>query len=142
LLNSIVNVFKKRDKDENGTTPKGKDKKDICILTEKNKEYLKEYLDAYDVNVKVIFSDIEDAKVHVLTINTPIRLIIMEYGMGRFSSSANKEDLMDLIGMCESDENDVIVYYTRETLKSKGGKVTWIKLKNTGEVVDDIINYY
>ena len=66
-----------------------------------NKEYLKEYLDAYDVNVKVIFSDIEDAKVHVLTINTPIRLIIMEYGMGRFSSSANKEDLMDLIGMCE-----------------------------------------
>lgn len=142
MLNSIVNVFKKRDKDENGTTPKGKDKKDICILTEKNKEYLKEYLDAYDVNVKVIFSDIEDAKVHVLTINTPIRLIIMEYGMGRFSSSANKEDLMDLIGMCESDENDVIVYYTRETLKSKGGKVTWIKLKNTGEVVDDIINYY
>ncbi len=142
MLNSIVNVFKKRDKDENGTTPKGKNKKDICILTEKNKEYLKEYLDAYDVNVKVIFSDIEDAKVHVLTINTPIRLIIMEYGMGRFSSSANKEDLMDLIGMCESDENDVIVYYTRETLKSKGGKVTWIKLKNTGEVVDDIINYY
>ena len=142
MLNSIVNVFKKRDKDENGTTPKGKNKKDICILTEKNKEYLKEYLDAYDVNVKVIFSDIEDAKVHVLTINTPIRLIIMEYGMGRFSSSVNKEDLMDLIGMCESDENDVIVYYTRETLKSKGGKVTWIKLKNTGEVVDDIINYY
>lgn len=142
MFNSIVNVFKKRDKDENGTTPKGKNKKDICILTEKNKEYLKEYLDAYDVNVKVIFSEIEDAKVHVLTINTPIRLIIMEYGMGRFSSSANKEDLMDLIGMCESDENDVIVYYTRETLKSKGGKVTWIKLKNTGEVVDDIINYY
>lgn len=142
MLNSIVNVFKKRDKDENGTTPKGKDKKDICILTEKNKEYLKEYLDAYDVNVKVIFSDIEDAKVHVLTINTPIRLIIMEYGMGRFSSSANKEELMDLIGMCESDENDVIVYYTRKTLKYKGGKVTWIKLKNTGEVVDDIINYY
>lgn len=142
MFNSIVNVFKKRDKDENGTTPKGKNKKDICILTEKNKEYLKEYLDAYDVNVKVIFSDIEDAKVHVLTINTPIRLIIMEYGMGRFSSSANKEELMDLIGMCESDENDVIVYYTRETLKSKGGKVTWIKLKNTGEVVDDIINYY
>jgi len=142
LLNSIVNVFKKRDKDENGTTPKGKNKKDICILTEKNKEYLKEYLDAYDVNVKVIFSDIEDAKVHVLTIDTPIRLIIMEYGMGRFSSSANKEDLMDLIGMCESDENDVIVYYTRKTLKYKGGKVTWIKLKNTGEVVDDIINYY
>lgn len=142
MLNSIVNVFKKRDKDENRTTPKGKNKKDICILTEKNKEYLKEYLDAYDVNVKVIFSDIEDAKVHVLTINTPIRLIIMEYGMGRFSSSANKEDLMDLIGMCESDENDVIVYYTRETLKSKGCKVTWIKLKNTGEVVDDIINYY
>ena len=142
MLNSIVNVFKKRDKDENGTTPKGKDKKDICILTEKNKEYLKEYLDAYDVNVKVIFSDIEDAKVHVLTIDTPIRLIIMEYGMGRFSSSANKEDLMDLIGMCESDENDVIVYYTRKTLKYKGGKVTWIKLKNTGEVVDDIINYY
>ena len=142
MLNSIVNVFKKRDKDENGTTPKGKNKKDICILTEKNKEYLKEYLDAYDVNVKVIFSDIEDAKVHVLTINTPIRLIIMEYGMGRFSSSANKEDLMDLIGMCESDENDVIVYYTRKTLKYKGGKVTWIKLKNTGEVVDDIINYY
>ena len=142
MLNSIVNVFKKRDKDENGTTPKGKNKKDICILTEKNKEYLKEYLDAYDVNVKVIFSDIEDAKVHVLTINTPIRLIIMEYGIGRFSSSANKEDLMDLIGMCESDENDVIVYYTRKTLKYKGGKVTWIKLKNTGEVVDDIINYY
>jgi len=142
LLNSIVNVFKKRDKDENGTTPKGKNKKDICILTEKNKEYLKEYLDAYDVNVKVIFSDIEDAKVHVLTINTPIRLIIMEYGIGRFSSSANKEDLIDLIGMCESDENDVIVYYTRKTLKYKGGKVTWIKLKNTGEVVDDIINYY
>lgn len=142
MLNSIVNVFKKRDKDENGTTPKGKDKKDICILTEKNKEYLKEYLDAYDVNVKVIFSDIEDAKVHVLTINTPIRLIIMEYGIGRFSSSANKEDLIDLIGMCESDENDVIVYYTRKTLKYKGGKVTWIKLKNTGEVVDDIINYY
>ena len=142
MLNSIVNVFKKRDKDENGTTPKGKNKKDICILTEKNKEYLKEYLDAYDVNVKVIFSDIEDAKVHVLTINTPIRLIIMEYGIGRFSSSANKEDLIDLIGMCESDENDVIVYYTRKTLKYKGGKVTWIKLKNTGEVVDDIINYY
>lgn len=142
MLNSIVNVFKKRDKDENGTTPKGKNKKDICILTEKNKEYLKEYLDAYDVNVKVIFSDIEDAIVHVLTINTPIRLIIMEYGIGRFSSSANKEDLMDLIGMCESDENDVIVYYTRKTLKYKGGKVTWIKLKNTGEVVDDIINYY
>lgn len=142
MLNSIVNVFKKRDKDENGTIPKGKNKKDICILTEKNKEYLKEYLDAYDVNVKVIFSDIEDAKVHVLTINTPIRLIIMEYGIGRFSSSANKEDLIDLIGMCESDENDVIVYYTRKTLKYKGGKVTWIKLKNTGEVVDDIINYY
>lgn len=142
MLNSIVNVFKKRDKDENGTIPKGKNKKDICILTEKNKEYLKEYLDAYDVNVKVIFSDIEDAKVHVLTINTPIRLIIMEYGIGRFSSSANKEELMDLIGMCESDENDVIVYYTRKTLKYKGGKVTWIKLKNTGEVVDDIINYY
>lgn len=134
--------FIRKEKDEGVKIRRKKGIEDIYILTEKNKEILKDYLDTYNINVSDIFDDIEEVKIKVLTNSQPIRLIIIEYGLGRFSSAKNKEEIIDLIGMCESDDNDVIVYYTRPVIKSKSAKSTWIKLKNTGKVVDDIKNYY
>ena len=96
----------------------------LYILVEKVQPNLGEYLESMGIYAKVIRSDVEDLKLDLMMEREGVRMLILEQGMGRFTTTLIRQDIQDLVGMCEGDTRMVTIFTTSGILKGDINKRT------------------
>ncbi len=123
-----------------------KDPISVYLLSEKELPGIYEYAMDLGLNIQEVFTDIQKIKLMLLLQQEPSRVIITECGLGKFTSSAARKDIIDLAGMCGEDKK-LCIFFTSKNLKEditkSLGKVSknikWFKYKNTLDVINTII---
>ena len=118
----------------------------LYILTERHIPDLAEKAAKCGLYINGIFNNIEETKVAMLIETRPSRLVIIESGLGKFSRTTIRQDLVDLIGLCDVDKK-VAVFYTNSLIKSevqkvltrRQGSISWYYYKGTMDVLEKLL---
>ena len=118
----------------------------LYVITDRPFDGLINYMREHGLNVSVIFSNIDEARNYLLMQTDPYRLVVLETGLGKFTSTNQRKQLIDLLGMCTDEESRASVYFTDSVLKidvtralGKSADVTWEKYRNTAHVVSELL---
>lgn len=136
----------KRDKEEQLEISDIKDMT-LLILTDKTVPNLRAYLHSQGIKVDEIYYDINDAKIGMFMQSSYCRLVIMETGLGKFTSTVMREELSDLLGICDGVEKKISVFYTDSVIKSentegrRNKEVDWYKFTTTVDALNIIRTY-
>lgn len=117
------------------------------VVDNKNDNLLKYYRNL-GLNVSIIFDDITEARNRILMQREPARIVVIDSGLGIFSSLSKRNELIDMLGISD-DRNRISVFYSDSAIKSDALKqlgksaksIDWIKYKNTVVVASIILNY-
>lgn len=118
----------------------------LYILTERHIPDLAEKAAKCGLYMNGIFNNIEEAKVAMLIETRPSRLVIVESGLGKFTRTTTRQELVDLIGLCDVDKK-VAVFYTNSLIKSevqrvltrRQGSISWYPYKGTMDVLEKLL---
>ena len=69
------------------------------------------------LNVSRIFKNIADARDELIMQTEPYRLVVVETGLGRFTSTSQRKEIIDLLGICTDEDSRASVFYTDSVLK-------------------------
>ena len=109
---------------------------------------LLEYFRGCGIAISNIFTDIVDARNAVLMQSEPCRIVVVDTGLGRFTTTKTRQELIDMLGICD-ESNKVSVYYTDSVIKidsmralgkNKAG-IDWRRYKGTASVVANLLQY-
>lgn len=118
----------------------------LYILTERYVPNLAEKAAKCGLYINEIFNNIEETKVAMLIETRPSRLVIVESGLGKFTRTTTRQELVDLIGLCDVDKK-VAVFYTNSLIKSevqkvltrRQGSISWYYYKGTMDVLEKLL---
>ena len=128
--------------------PIEKPKMMLYLVIDKPVEGLLNYFRMSGVNVSNIYSDISEAKNEVIMQSDPLRIVIVDTGLGKFTTTTMRAELIDMMGISD-DQNRTTVFYTDSALKvdtlhtlGKSGKdIDWFKYQSTALVVATLLSY-
>lgn len=128
--------------------PIEKPKMMLYLIIDKPVEGLLNYFRMSGVNVSNIYSDIGEAKNEVIMQSDPLRIVIVDTGLGKFTTTTMRAELIDMMGISD-DQNRTTVFYTDSALKvdtlhtlGKSGKdIDWFKYQSTALVVATLLSY-
>ena len=89
----------------------------LYILIDKELPGLLEYAKERGVSVSKVFNNIVDIKNTMIMQTEPTHLVVIETGIGRFTATKMREELIDLLGICD-EQNIITVFYCDEVIKS------------------------
>lgn len=120
----------------------------LYIIVDKPVVGLINYFRESGVKVSNIFSDITDAKNAVLMQSEPTRIVVIDTGLGKFTTTTMRAELIDMLGISD-EHNKTTVFYTDSVLKvdtnralGKSGKnIDWVPYKSTAIVAAAILSY-
>lgn len=121
----------------------------LYIVTDRPKHGLINYFMECGINVSNVFTSIVDARNEILMqLSDHTRIVILDTGTGKFTSTKMRQELIDLIGICDVT-NKVTVFYTDSVLKVDTLKVLkdsavgidWFEYKNTLSVILQLLSY-
>lgn len=120
----------------------------LYIVIDKPIVGLVNYLRESGVKVSNIFHDIKEAKNSVLMQSEPTRIVVVDTGMGKFTTTAMRAELIDMLGISD-DQNKTTVFYTDSVLKvdtmrslGKSGKhIDWVQYSTTSVMAATLLNY-
>lgn len=120
----------------------------LYIVTDRPLPGLLTYFRENGVNVSNIFSTIEDARDVVLIQTRPCRIAIIDTGLGKFTATKVRKNLIDLLGICD-EHNRVTVFYSDSVIKMEAieelGKnrqgIDWFRYPSTVGVVATLLKY-
>lgn len=127
-------------KEEEVKTPRN-----LYLLVEKNTPGIWGYFRGHGAPLKALRSSIEDMTIDMLVETGPCRLVIVEAGQGRFTSTGMRAEFIDLAGMCDGVDKKLTVFYTNSILKSdsgkkalgkQGGKIDWKPFTTTLNILE------
>lgn len=138
----------KGDRDAQQEVPIEKPKMMLYLVIDKPVEGLLNYFRMSGVNVSNIYSDIGEAKNEVIMQSDPLRIVIVDTGLGKFTTTTMRAELIDMMGISD-DQNRTTVFYTDSALKvdtlhtlGKSGKdIDWFKYQSTALVVATLLSY-
>lgn len=138
----------KGDGDAQQEVPIEKPKMMLYLVIDKPVEGLLNYFRMSGVNVSNIYSDIGEAKNEVIMQSDPLRIVIVDTGLGKFTTTTMRAELIDMMGISD-DQNRTTVFYTDSALKvdtlhtlGKSGKdIDWFKYQSTALVVATLLSY-
>lgn len=114
----------------------------LYIVIDKYIEGLINYMRESGLNVSRIFKNIADARDELIMQTEPYRLVVVETGLGRFTSTSQRKEIIDLLGICTDEDSRASVFYTDSVLKidvirelGKDANIKWEKYKNTALTV-------
>ncbi|MBO5388567.1 MAG: hypothetical protein J6A59_10565 [Lachnospiraceae bacterium] len=114
----------------------------LYIVIDKYIEGLINYMRESGLNVSRIFKNIADARDELIMQTEPYRLVVVETGLGRFTSTSQRKEIIDLLGICTDEDSRASVFYTDSVLKidvirelGKDTNIKWEKYKNTALTV-------
>ena len=118
----------------------------LYILTERYIPDLAEKAAKCGLYINGIFNNIEETKVAMLIETRPSRLVIVVSGLGKFTRTTTRQELVDLIGLCDVDKK-VTVFYTDSLIKSevqkvltrRQGSISWYYYKGTMDVLEKLL---
>lgn len=124
-----------------------KEKIVLYVITDREPDRILSYFRAHGIYVAKVFNSIEDARNKILMLDSKCRIVVIETGLGMFSSMKMKKELIDMLGICD-ENNHVSVYYAdtsikSETLKELGKQkksINWNRYNNIYSVVKDLSN--
>lgn len=120
----------------------------LYIVIDKPVFGLINYFRESGLSVSNIFSDITEAKNAVLMQSEPTRIVVVDTGLGKFTTTTMRAELIDMLGISD-EQNKVTVFYTDSVLKvdtnralgRSGRSIDWIQYKSTSVVVATILEY-
>ena len=120
----------------------------LYIISDKKQPGLINYFRECGLKVSNVFSDITTAKNSIIMQSMPTRIVIIDSGMGKFTTATMRSELIDMLGISD-EQNRTTVFYTDSALKvdtmsslGKAGKVIdWIVYSSTHVVAATILNY-
>lgn len=138
------------DKNTVGETEYTVDKKDedrvLYIVIDKEIPGLIDYFRSIGINVSYIYNRISKARDSILMQPLSCRIIVIDTGMGIFTTTKVRHELIDMLGICDED-NKVTVFYTDSVLKDDTVKelgknksdLDWYKYIKTADVANYIL---
>lgn len=119
----------------------------LILLVEKRLPDMRNFFSDKGLNIIEIYTDIEEAKIGLLIQSGACRLVIIEAGLGTFTTTSMRAELSDLLGMCDGVDKKATIFFTDSILKSdntKGKKVAgveWTPYDNTVGVINKLLSY-
>lgn len=121
----------------------------LYILTDRQSPNMLEYFRNNGLNVSKIFSNLQEARDFLIYQMEPSMLVIIETGLGKFTGSNARKELISTLGICDVDEGTIriAVFYSNNSIKSDAAesieidyrKIKWFKYENTAQVVARIL---
>ena len=124
--------------------------KNLYILAEVQKPGLVNYMEANDMHVKAISSDINRLLMGLIREKNPIRLVIIDYGIGKFKTLEAINNIIGLIstaqGRLGEDEKHNTTVFTRngsllKAIKESGIVVDVRDYKGASDIVKALLEY-
>lgn len=94
------------------------EKMSLYLLVDTPKIGLVQYMKENKVEIKGIFYDIMEANYGLMQEDGNTRICIIDTGIGTFSKVENREEIISLIGMCQTENKKATVFYTDTAFKS------------------------
>lgn len=119
----------------------------LYIVTDRPKTNMIKYMRGAGLKVSRIFSTITQATDRLMMQTDPCRLVIMDTGMGKFTSTIERAKLIDMLGIADED-TQVMVFYTDSAIKSDAydametqiyKRIKWFKYASTPEVIARVL---
>lgn len=120
----------------------------LYLVIDRKVHGLINYFRECGVNLSNVYDNIIEARNRILVQSKPSRIIFADTGLGKFSRTNIRKDIIDMLGIC--DENTKItVFYTDSMLKAdamrqigrSNTQIDWIKYKSTVDMVARILAY-
>lgn len=114
----------------------------LYVLTDRLTSNSLQYFRSAGLPVTRIFNNIDDIRDELIMLLDPCRLVIIETGLGKFTSVNSRKDIIDMLGISDED-NKIAVFYTdnalradaRESLDDAYKRIDWFKYSSTAETV-------
>lgn len=119
----------------------------LILLIDKKLPNLQKSFIERGLNVSVIYNDIEDMKIGLLMQSGYSRIVIVESGLGTFTTTSQRGELKDLIGMCNDEDKRLTVFYTDSVVKSDniktniGKQADWVLYTTIADVIKKLKEY-
>lgn len=121
----------------------------LYVVTDRPKKGLINYMRDCGLNVSHVFNSLNDARDELLMQTEPFRLVVLDTGTGRFTSTVQRKSLIDLLGVCSDEDNKVSVFYTDSVIKvdaireiGRSKSIKWDKYKNTAMTVSMLLHVH
>ena len=120
----------------------------LYVVMDKEIPDMGEFMRGLGIDVYAVYRDIEGVRNPLLMSSEPSRLVMLETGTGLLTSTKNREQLLDIVGM-QDDETLITVFYTDDSIRrdamrrlGKGNKaVEWVEYTTTLEAMAHILKY-
>lgn len=129
--------------------PKEKPKMVLYIVIDRPVGGMINYLRECGVKVSAIFNNITDIKNTVLMQSEPTRVVVVDTGLGKFSATAMRKELVDMFGISD-EQNRTTVFFTdsvikmettRELGRSGSKHIEWLPYKSTAIIAATLLSY-
>lgn len=118
----------------------------LYIVADKAHVGMASYCRNYGANVSRVFTNIAEARDSLLMQVEPFRVIVIDSGTGRFTNMGARKELIDLLGICDTDTR-ITVFYTDSAIKTdvelsdevEDKKINWYKYRSTPDIVAHIL---
>jgi len=120
----------------------------LYAIIDKRLPGLLEYMRESGLNVSRIFQNITDARNTILMQYRPARIIVIETGMGIFTATKVRQEIIDMLSLSD-DDSKITVFYTSSVLKMDAVKtigetnknIEWVNFKSVVDVIADVLLY-
>lgn len=119
----------------------------LLFLMERQPPDVKMFFHDKGMDISEVYTDVEEAKIGMLMQSGTCRLVIVESGLGKFTTTSMRAELNDLLGMCDGIYKKATVFYTDSLVKSdntsrgKKSKIDWENYKGTMPIVQKLTQY-
>lgn len=146
-----MGLFKKlkssKNSENDAVSIEEKVERSLIILIDKKLPNLQESLVDRGLNVSTVYNDIEDIKIGLLMQSGNCRVVVIESGLGVFTTVTMREEIKDLLGMCNGDDKKLTVFYTDSVIKSDsiktpvGKQIDWNLYTTMADVITKLKEY-
>jgi len=120
----------------------------LYLVTDRNTHGLVNYFRECGIELSNVYSTIMEARNALLMQSKPSRIVVVDTGLGKFTSTRTRQELIDMIGICD-ENNKVSVFYTDSVIKIDTVKklenreegLDWFKYKSTVDVLTTLLRY-
>lgn len=119
----------------------------LYAIIDKNMPGILKYMRESGLNISKIFYSVTDIRNTILMQSSPTRVIFIETGMGVFTATKVRQEIIDTLSLSD-DDSKITVFYTSSVLKmdavktvGKSKNIEWIPFKSMVDVISNILIY-
>lgn len=112
---------------------------DLILIREKYNEYTQQFFAACGVNITYYFTNLEEAEFQVLSGDNKARVIIVEEGLGDYTTISARKSINGILGLCDEDDKLPILIYSSSIMVTENKSMKFVefeKFVNTQKVLE------